>query len=335
MTTIRISTPEEIAARAGEAIPFLRPPDRATVFSARATRLRQLAAGHAMRDYLIFVADVADAQQRMLDGDLSQPCPDAGSLTRAASTGTPPLSASEWPRAPAWRGVYRSLVASLQRRPGGGATAAVLGRLATAPDEWLDGQADRLLRGAPQGLDLGAVPLVAAALQVVWTDLLLRTLASGEGTIPAPIGRIEDPGVCPACASLPTASVIRVDGLHTGHRYLHCALCNLQWNMPRIACAHCGGTESIHYESLQPDAGHAQPATGAAEGTVRAECCGACGYYLKIVRMDQDAFADPVADDLASVPLDLLVSEAGRHRHGVNFMLLYGEADAPPDPGDS
>ena len=38
---------------------------------------------------------------------------------------------------------------------------------------------------------------------------------------------------------------------------------------------------------------------------------------------------EPVADDLASVTLDLLIGETGVERQGVNFMLMFG--DAEPD----
>ena len=48
--------------------------------------------------------------------------------------------------------------------------------------------------------------------------------------------------------------------------------------------------------------------------------------------MDKDAFVDPVADDLASLPLDLLCTEAGFQRHGVNFMLLFGAGDEAAAP---
>ncbi|MBU3651019.1 MAG: formate dehydrogenase accessory protein FdhE, partial [Limnohabitans sp.] len=54
-------------------------------------------------------------------------------------------------------------------------------------------------------------------------------------------------------------------------------------------------------------------------------------HYLKIMDMSRDAHVDPVADDLASVTLDLLVSETGLQRHGVNYLLLWGN-DAPEDP---
>ncbi|MES1163404.1 MAG: formate dehydrogenase accessory protein FdhE [Rhizobacter sp.] len=36
-----------------------------------------------------------------------------------------------------------------------------------------------------------------------------------------------------------------------------------------------------------------------------------------------------MADDLASVTLDLLVSEAGFQRHGVNLLLLFGDPGGP------
>ena len=65
---------------------------------------------------------------------------------------------------------------------------------------------------------------------------------------------------------------------------------------------------------------------------LQAETCDDCGHYLKIMHTDRDPFVEPVADDLASLTLDLLVSETGYQRHGVNLMLLFGEPDAPPDP---
>jgi len=43
--------------------------------------------------------------------------------------------------------------------------------------------------------------------------------------------------------------------------------------------------------------------------------------------MEADHEVEPVADDLASVALDLLVSEAGHQRAGVNLMLVFGEPE--------
>ena len=41
--------------------------------------------------------------------------------------------------------------------------------------------------------------------------------------------------------------------------------------------------------------------------------------------MEHDPFVDPVADDLATLSLDLLVAESGRNPSGVNFMLVHGD----------
>jgi FdhE protein len=58
-----------------------------------------------------------------------------------------------------------------------------------------------------------------------------------------------------------------------------------------------------------------------------------CGHYVKVVQMDKDPYAEPVADDLAGVTLDLLLSETGVQRHGINLMLLFGDPGAAPPPG--
>ncbi|KAK0358900.1 hypothetical protein LTR94_033472, partial [Friedmanniomyces endolithicus] len=66
-----------------------------------------------------------------------------------------------------------------------------------------------------------------------------------------------------------------------------------------------------------------------AQASVQAETCDECGHYLKIVRMERDLHVDPVADDVATLTLDILVSEAGFQPHGVNLLLLTGgEEDA-------
>ena len=328
MTTIRISTPEEIAARAGEMAPSLRLPERASLFAEREMRLRQLAAGHAMRDYLIFIADIAHEQQLLLSRGAEVPLPDAAEMAAAGQLGAPPLPAGDWPRAPLWRDTLRQMVAALRQRHAAGGTADALARLAGADDDWLEQQADRLLHGVMLGLDLAAAPLIAAALQVLWTELLLQTAATHAALGPAFFARLAEAGSCPACGSRPTASVVRVDTQHNGQRYLHCSLCGLQWHHVRVQCTHCGKGEKMHFQSLKAETGQTSVVTGAADGAVRAECCDDCGHYLKMVHMDKDAHAEPVADDLASITLDLLVAETGAQRHGVNLMLLFGDPEA-------
>jgi FdhE protein len=218
----------------------------------------------------------------------------------------------------------------LPRLAGSPALAAVQALKDThaGDDAWLDQQADRLLTGVMLGLDLAAAPLVAAALQVYWTQLVLATQeARGDDRLP-PFGRTDDATLCPCCGSRPVASISRIGGGDAGFRYLQCALCAAQWHMVRIKCTHCLGTKGIHYQSPQRLGSEARDAKPATE----AETCDACGHYLKIVHMERDVNVEPVADDLGSVTLDLLVSEAGFQRQGINLMLLFGDSD-PEDGG--
>jgi FdhE protein len=180
--------------------------------------------------------------------------------------------------------------------------------------------------------------LVAAALQVYWvhmvSSLLQRTDGRGQ-----PFGRIDDETACPGCGSRPVASITRSQGDLLGQRYLHCSLCSLQWHMLRIKCSHCLSTQHIAYQSLDVAAAEGDGASRAASAALQAETCDDCGHYLKIMHTERDPFVEPVADDLASVTLDLLVSETGLRRHGLNLMLLFGEPESasppPPDPGSA
>src|SRR5690606_27201689 len=142
--TVRIMPPEEIAARGGGETPYLLWPERDTVFAERAMRLRQLASGHSLHDYLLFMADLAHVQQVALREIGEVPLPDAIALDDAAHRGQPPLPAADWPRDPAWHAVLNRLVADmLERAPEGSRPA--LEQLANVSGEWLEQQADCLL----------------------------------------------------------------------------------------------------------------------------------------------------------------------------------------------
>jgi FdhE protein len=47
---------------------------------------------------------------------------------------------------------------------------------------------------------------------------------------------------------------------------------------------------------------------------VQAETCDGCHSYAKILYQAKDMAVEPMADDLASLGLDMLVSEAGYQR---------------------
>lgn len=69
-------------------------------------------------------------------------------------------------------------------------------------------------------------------------------------------------------------------------------------------CVTCGGSRAI---SLKEIDGNASPA--------KAETCDECHTYAKMLYHAKDMSADPFADDLATLGLDLLVAEAGWSRH--------------------
>ncbi len=336
--TVRVMSAEEIAATAGGETPFFQWPVRSTLFAERQMRLRQLAAGHVMGDFLSFMADLARVQQAALLRIAPVPLPDADALQQAARAGVPPLPAVDWPRDPAWRTELRRMAAELRATAPEGVRAA-LDVVDHASDDDLEVQADCLLTGVMQGLNLATAPLIAAALQVYWTHLVLSVQAgaspAAHGPLNSPFGRCDDISHCPCCGSRPTASLTRNAGGSAGQRYLHCSLCNTQWYLQRIKCPHCLGHEHIAFQALEsaatPDAAADDDGRSrAAQAAVQAEVCDDCGHYLKIVHADRDPFVESVADDLATLTLDLLVAETGKQRHGVNLMLLFGEPDRPP-----
>ena len=327
VNTTRVLDPEQIALQAGRQMPLVRVPERFGVFQDRQIRLRQLAAAHPMREYLLFIADLASTQHEVLKDYPAVALPDDAACDAAAKALKPALPAFGWPRDAVWLGELRRLLGLFRARLEEGPAKDTVDRLLASPDEWIDAQADRLSRRITLGLDLATAPLIAAGLQTYWTQLAIRTAERhGERVF----GHTDAPTQCPCCGSLPTASVTRIGADESGFRYLHCSLCSTQWHYVRIKCTHCESTKGIHYQELAAQEGITLPVTGARAGAIKAECCDTCGHYLKQVSMEKDPEVEPVADDLASVALDLLVSESGMQRSGHNLMLLFGD----PEPED-
>ena len=306
----RILSRGEIESLDHTAIPRLRPPERASLFAERARRLRQLAEGHPLAGYLRLMATLADAQQAAVAG-CRAPGPDESRVSLAQAHGMPPLQAVGWPRDPLWRDVLRGLLQAVEAA--GGATPeavqacrALRARLDERPDE-VEAMADALLAERGEGVDGGAAPFVMAALQVYWTDLAAR-FDEKQLPVAAPFG------VCPLCGSLPVASMVRVGGQFDGYRYLCCGLCAAQWHMVRVKCSHCEDTETVAYHSIE----------GRSEA-IKAESCDHCHTYRKIFYQEKDLYVEPVADDLASLALDVLMGEAGYARASGNPLLWYGD----------
>jgi len=305
----RILEPGQIESFAQRAIPRLRLPQRAHVFAARAARLRELAGNDAMGrsigDYLRLMAIVADTQQAALAG-FEAKLPSSGQMAQARARGMPPLHATVWTREKHWRDVLTRLCTAVAQLPDlPERVHAVCQRLSGRQPERIEMDADALLAVGSAPVDVASAPLLMAALQVYWVDMASRLAAQDVGGLDVPI-------VCPVCGTPPVASVVRMDPQSQGFRYLHCALCATEWHMVRVTCSHCEGTKGIDYRSIE----------GGSEA-IRAECCESCRTYRKILYQEKDNAVEAVADDLASLALDLLVSEAGYHRASGNPLLWH------------
>ena len=326
-----LPSPEQIVLRAGLDIPSFIAPKPTALFAERALRLRQLAAGHAMREYLLLMAVVCEALHERAQAHPALPPPDAESVAQALASAQPPLAPQRLAREPSWRTEWRAAMAQvLQHLPADSPARATVQAVIALPDAALEQQAERLLAGITLGLDMAAAPLIAAGLQLYWTQRLAATAAAQPDAFKSFAPPASPAQHCPCCGSLPTASITRAGQGFKGQRYLHCALCNAQWRTELIHCCHCGSTKGIQYQALQAVGDAGTPDTRSA---VEAETCEACRHYLKIVHMERDAHVEPLADDLASLTLDLLVSDAGYQRHGTNLLLLFGDSEpAQPEP---
>ncbi|WP_367026237.1 formate dehydrogenase accessory protein FdhE [Methylococcus sp. ANG] len=276
-------------AGSGSEIPAVRLPPTDGPFRHRAARFRQLARSRSsLAGYLNLMADLAEIQAGLWDD---------------AAAALPP-DISRLPENPGWRATLRSIADRL--KPGEPGLASLLDRIRQAADEELATWGGRLLAGDFDRTDAGIAPLVAAALQVHMTSFASRLARERIG--PARTG-----SACPVCDALPVASLLQTGGAVHGLRYLVCSLCGCEWRRPRIQCIDCGSSKDVAYFAIE----------GLGEA-VKAEGCGACRTYVKIMDRDKDAAIDPFADDIASLALDLLMAEEGYRRLGINPLLVPG-----------
>jgi FdhE protein len=316
----RVLDPTQIEGFADREIPRLRLPARAQLFADRAQRLRslggsaQVGQGGAIGDYLQLMAVIAEAQHAAVS-DLRITGPSAEELQRARVHGMPLIHAVGFERDPCWRGILGSICASVLAaselpRALPAAVHATCTRLQGVPAAMLEEQADAVLALRADEIDPAAAPFIMSALQVLWLELASR-FSSAE------VPQLSVPGVCPLCGTLPVASVVRIDRGSAGYRYLHCALCATEWHMVRVTCSQCQATKDLGYYSIE----------GGSEA-VRAEACPQCRSYRKILYQEKDMRVEPVADDLASVALDLLMSAEGYRRASGNPLLWFPVAPA-------
>lgn len=286
--------------------PFHRLPDVKDLFERRAARLRRLAPDSPIGDFLGFVADLAQAQHGALALLPPFPSPDAGAIDRALEHGMPIFGRSDWPRDRHWQSGLDAVLAHMARTDLPAAASQAIDALAGMPASGREELADGLLAGRADAMPLGQTPFLAAALEVYWARLA-QSLAGVE------IRALDPAWLCPVCGSPPLVSLIDAPGLAPRLRYLHCSLCATDWRYLRAACACCGSQKQVAYHAIE-----------GVGGPARAETCDDCKGYVKILSCENDNLVDPMADDLASAGLDLMIDEAGWHRNIPNPFLLAG-----------
>ena len=277
-------------------------PDPPALFTRRAARLEALADGHPMADWLRFIARVAHVQAAIV---MPAPItPDLAAIERDVAARMPPLAADGHARDAAWRDGLATLVSDVAHDALPLATLATLDNVRVRAAAAVEALADAWLRGTMQASEAGAGFFVAAALQVYF--------AHRAAALPvAALRLLPQRGLCPVCGSAPVAGVITAAGRAPGARYLHCGLCATAWNHVRAVCINCGDSRSLVLQEL-----------AGGNGAVKAETCDACHGYAKMLYQEQDMAVEAMADDLASLGLDIKVSEAGWSRHAPNPLIL-------------
>lgn len=293
------------------------PTDR-QLFANRARRFEHLARGSALGPLLGAMAHIVHAQQRAFDARPAAPMAD-DVLAASREHGMPALS-FQAERDAGWQADLDVLLDALASC-GETVLQDAAARLAAIDAAGREAIADAVFGGGIAGDDPEAhamlSPLVGAALQVWWT----RQAGSMKSE---DVGLVGSSTVCPCCGSRPTASVIEIAPTQHSLRYLHCSLCATQWHMVRVTCTSCESTKDIAYYSLNGKDAEG-PSTRLA--FARAETCDHCHSYLKIFTREKDPMMDVLADDLATLTLDMLVDEAGYLRSGPNLLFSPGVAD--------
>ncbi len=303
-----ILEPGEIEAAASSP-PFLyRPPHN--LFTLRALRLERLAEGHPLADYLRLVAGVCHVQQRLMDDPPVTTPPDPERIKVCQAHGLPPLAADSLVREGHWLPYLEALLQRYQPPPQP-AVEKALTTLRNTRDGQLKAWAVALVSGQFTLLPAALVPFLGAALQAAWSHWLLNTpgldLKPGDAL-----------NQCPACGSPTMAGVIRHRGKHNGLRYLVCSLCACEWHVVRVKCVYCEQSKGLDYVSLDDDR-HA-----ANQAPLRAETCPGCRSYLKLLYLENDAEAEALSADLASLMLDMRLEQEGYSRPAPNLLLAPG-----------
>lgn len=278
-------------------------PEPVKLFQMRGRRFSFLAESNELAPYLRFLAELSRLQAR-----LAATLPPAEPLSperlaKAADGAMPPIDRAALAADPALDAVLLALAEQAEAidMPDEARQALAAVRAADVEQRlWL--LSNVLADNIPE--DATAPHLFAAAAVQVHLARLAATL-DADALVPV------STGICPACGGRPvTSSVMGMQGIEN-IRYASCAGCATQWNEVRVKCLCCGSNKDVRYRSVET-----------IDATVKAETCRECNRWVKILYQVKNASLDPVADDVGSLGLDLLMQESKWRRLGFNPLLV-------------
>lgn len=282
--------------------PFAILPEPETLFATRRDRFAFLAEQSELGPYLRFLSGLSDAQDRVLAGlpDPEAPAPDRLDLARRHAM--PPLDRAGFRRGALLDETLARFFDAAATLTMPDAARAALDRLRAAEEEVLDVAVGNVLADAIPVDGVAEHLFVAAGLQIHFARLASRLVAGDL----RPIGQT----LCPACGGPPVSSMV-VGWLGSeSTRFCGCPLCATLWHFVRIRCTACGSTKGVGYRNVE-----------GGPASVKAETCDECGSYAKVLYQQRDPAMEPVADDVASLGLDLLMRDGPFRRSSYNPFL--------------
>lgn len=283
--------------------PFAITPHPETLFAKRAERFAALAPGHELQPFLEFLSRLCRAQHDVQHGLPPPRLPSPDRIAIAREHQMPPISFMQVELDEIADATFVGIAELLKKGDLTDASRIAVEGVLAASAEGRAGMMRALLLDEVPESAVAEHVLAAAALQVHFSRL-------AAGLDPETLQRVAD-GACPSCGSAPVSSmVVGWEGAN-GTRFCTCSICQTHWHVVRIRCLACGNEKGIAYHSL--DGG---------SDAIMGETCESCHAYVKMLHQHKDGALDPVADDVASLMLDIVLAREGWQRASANPFLL-------------
>lgn len=277
-------------------------PNFEDVFKKRMQRLETLIAQHhPFSDYLSFVLRLVKAQRHIIENTTLLDDVVAPMISEYQEK--TPLNIQFLPDYSLWQTLFAELMSQLKSETSD-RIQDVLHSLREHSAAELDEMATLLLSQQFDKVESHKAVFIGAAINLIWTKLASTFKGSAQK-------KEGEQLFCPLCAAPPICAVIQT-GHNAGVRYLHCSLCETEWYFTRAKCTNCGETDDIHYFFTESE-----------NNPIKMETCGNCHHYLKIIYKETLPNADPIADDLATLMLNVLTEEDNFSSSALNPFLFF------------